>query len=81
LNEVKHTIDFYQEVTNLLKEIWPSLERVWVGSDAETALACIRKDSDIKLIVIAGTGSNCHGKDSDSVSKVGGFGHILGESR
>ncbi|ODN04211.1 N-acetylmuramic acid 6-phosphate etherase [Orchesella cincta] len=66
-------------VTNLLKEIWPSLERVWVGSDAETALACIRKDSDIKLIVIAGTGSNCHAKDSDSVSKVGGFGHILGD--
>lgn len=61
-----------------MKVIWPSLQNVWVGSDAETALACIGKDSDIKLIVIAGTGSNCHAKDSNSVSKVGGFGHVLG---
>lgn len=52
---------------------------MWVGSDLQTALACVDDDgSVVKAIVIAGTGSCCYGTNGTDNKKIGGSGHRIG---
>lgn len=67
-----------QVVQNVVQKMWPKCAAWWVGSDVETAMACLDSESGAKIIVIGGTGSNCLGTDGKSTIKIGGFGHILG---
>lgn len=64
----------------LIRKLWPKLNSLWIGNDLETALACVDSDDyDVKVIVIAGTGSCSYGTNGKETGKVGGFGHRIGE--
>lgn len=74
-------MEFYSQVVeDMVRKIWPKSTSWWVGSDVETAMAClsIPPKGGLKVIVIGGTGSNCFGSDGKSTIKIGGFGHLLG---
>jgi N-acetylglucosamine kinase-like BadF-type ATPase len=61
-----------------LKSCWPEVSSWWIGTDSDTALACV-SGSGLRVAVIAGTGSNCVGFDGTAVHKIGGYGHVLGK--
>lgn len=55
------------------------MKSVWVGSDIDTAVACMTSPAQLKIVVIGGTGSNCFGTDGVKSLKIGGCGHLLGD--
>ncbi|KAG4077521.1 hypothetical protein HA402_002948 [Bradysia odoriphaga] len=64
----------------MIKKMWPKVSNVWVGSDLETALACVDDvGSAVKAIVVAGTGSCCYGTNGKENRKIGGYGHRIGD--
>lgn len=69
-----------QTLKNILNNVWRDLTRLWVGNDLEISLGMIpNEDYLIKSIVISGTGSCCYGTDGKIYSKIGGYGHLLGD--
>lgn len=64
----------------MIRKLWQKLDSLWIGNDLETALACVDNDeSDVKAIVIAGTGSCSYGTNGKETCKIGGYGHRIGK--
>jgi hypothetical protein len=70
---------FIKVVKITVRKFWPEVASLWVGSDVDTAMACLETFVGLKVIVIGGTGSNCFGQDQNFKSSLGGFGHLLGK--
>ncbi len=66
-------------VSEVIREVWPKMERVVVGGDTETALAAAWGGED-GFVVIAGTGSNVVGRVAGKIFTAGGHGHVLGDA-
>lgn len=67
---------------------WPGVA-CWVGNDLDTALAAAEMEATAagspvkvtRVIIISGTGSCCFGRNpAGQTIKVGGWGHLLGDS-
>lgn len=69
-------IENKQKVVSLFEEWGINKDRIIVMSDAELALHLI---DDKGIVLIAGTGSICHGKEDQNLFRVGGLGRILGD--
>ena len=70
-----------EDVRKSVQKTWPNTEFIRVTNDLETALAAdsINKKKS-RILVLSGTGSCCYGKSiNGSTSKLGGWGHILGD--
>ncbi len=70
-------------VNRILSQVWRSVP-VESTHDLETALRAASKPgaplTRVRTVVLSGTGSCCYGKNSfGKVSKVGGWGHFLGD--
>lgn len=64
-------------------KIWPNVP-CYATNDLETGLAAAKIASDKKIVarvlIVSGTGSCCFGKNSKgTISKLGGWGHLLGD--
>jgi N-acetylmuramic acid 6-phosphate etherase len=64
-------------------QVWPGIP-CWVGNDLETALAATdgsgAASRGARVVIISGTGSCCYGRGpSGAISKVGGWGHVVGD--
>lgn len=64
-------------------QIWPGIP-CWAGNDLEAALAAARDGSApaklVRVVVMSGTGTSCHGKRADGGDVfTGGRGHLLGD--
>ena len=64
-----------------VEKTWPNTELILATNDLETALeADSNKKSISRVLILSGTGSCCFGKSiNGSTSKLGGWGHILGD--
>ena len=64
-----------------VKKIWPNTKLIHATNDLETALAADSNNKQTsRVLVLSGTGSCCYGKSiNGSTSKLGGWGHILGD--
>jgi N-acetylmuramic acid 6-phosphate etherase len=65
------------------KKVWPQIP-CYATNDLETALAAGEEKSgqapQTRVLVLSGTGSCCYGRTATGkVSKIGGWGHILGD--
>ena len=59
--------------------VWPGIPS-WVGNDLDTALAAAAVDpSETRVLILSGTGSCCYGMTATTSTKVGGWGHLLGD--
>jgi N-acetylmuramic acid 6-phosphate etherase len=65
-------------LSHLCAEIWPSA-KIIVGNDRESGLAAALEQSD-GIVVSAGSGSSVTGRRGDRIERVGGWGHILGDT-
>jgi N-acetylmuramic acid 6-phosphate etherase len=62
----------------ICKEIWPHAKIV-TGSDRDSGLAAALDHGD-GIVVNAGSGSSVTGRRGDRIERVGGWGHILGDT-
>ena len=70
-----------QNLHKVIKKNWPNTELIHTTNDLETALEADSNRKQIsRVLVLSGTGSCCYGKSKKgSTSKIGGWGHILGD--
>ena len=70
-----------QNLHKVIKKTWPNTELIHTTNDLETALEADSNRKQIsRVLVLSGTGSCCYGKSKKgSTSKIGGWGHILGD--
>ncbi|MDP6892729.1 MAG: N-acetylmuramic acid 6-phosphate etherase [Verrucomicrobiota bacterium] len=64
-----------------VEKAWPNTDLIHATNDLETALeADLNNKQTSRVLVLSGTGSCCYGKSiNGSTSKLGGWGHILGD--
>ncbi|PWU07457.1 MAG: N-acetylglucosamine kinase [Verrucomicrobia bacterium] len=65
-------------VRSLCKEIWPSAQRILVGSDRDSGYGAAFQGKD-GILVIAGTGSAVTGKKGPQIETAAGWGKLLGD--
>ncbi len=67
-------------VENAMQIAWPDVPAI-VTHDLEIALEAAERipGASGEVLVLSGTGSCCYGRSGHSTSKVGGWGHLLGD--
>ena len=75
------TVDDQKRLYKAAIKAWPKTKHILTTNDLETALAADSNQKQIpRVLVLSGTGSCCYGKAIDgSTTKIGGWGHILGD--
>ncbi len=73
----------WERIRKAAAKVWPALP-CHATNDLETALATTEEKEGLppatRVLVLSGTGSCCYGRNAaGKVSKIGGWGHILGD--
>ncbi|MGZ8921359.1 MAG: N-acetylglucosamine kinase, partial [Limisphaerales bacterium] len=67
-----------RRIRSAVEAVWGNV-RLAITHDLAIALAAARTDSKTKILVLSGTGSCCFGQSENRETKVGGWGHLLGD--